>query len=145
MKFETCYVDVNPYLATGQQPVSLIERQLPQGHGTQGSLLRVTETGRCGTFWVPDGHLLASDSLSWSMTETGQYVRVPIEAYRTQEKALATLLGLALQIGMVAVDSLRQYTSDRPQVVTLLLGHECPVTEDGQAFRCFIGVAIRTK
>lgn len=146
MKFEVRYVDVSAYLAAGKQPVMMLERALAHGHEAKGGLFGSAEVGRPGAYWVPKSPILlstgVSEAITWSVTYTGAHVHVPIEAYRTNEKALANVVGLGVQIGLVAMDSLGQYTRERPTVVVLLIGHECQVVED--AFRCFVGMAIRT-
>lgn len=143
MKFDVRWLDVRTNLLTEQQPVYMLERPLLRGSDSKGGVFNVAEVARAGTFWVPQTPVVA-EQVSWVMTEIEQWVRVPIHAYRTNERALASIWGLGIQIGMASIESLRCYTQEIPLVATLVLGHEVTdMLSDTNAFRCYIGVAIQ--
>jgi hypothetical protein len=91
---------------------------------------------------VPTSPLNAPE-VQWSFTQTGDHVRVPVFAYKTRERAPATIWGTALQLGMRAVESLRQTTSHPLISCTLVLGDTCHDLADG--YRCYVGMTFRTK
>lgn len=143
MKTSVNWIDVTNHLATGQQPVVMLERPLLYGDDPRGPGFRVAQVARVGHFWAPQGPLVG-DAPQWALTREGQYVRVPVFAYRTAHRAASAILATGLEIGMAAVDTLRQYTGERPEEVTLVLGHECTDMPAESCFRCYVGVCIRT-
>jgi hypothetical protein len=144
--FNIQWVDVRPYLAAGQQPVFLLERPLLHGNSPRGGIFGIAEVAREGVFWVPNTDPVTTDG-GWTQTLTGAHVRIPVLAYRTQERAIAGIWGLGLQLGFAAMLKLRQRTEDMPESLHIVLGHECTdlASEGVDAFRCYVGIAIRTK
>lgn len=144
IQFVTKWLDVTPNLLTQQQPVFdvLVERE--RNHAGPRAWAGGSQIARPGEFWVPINGLL-EQQIQWSVSRSGEAVRVPVHAYKT-DRALASIWGLGVQIGMMAVDALRSKTQDRPLEVTLVIGHDCTDLSPAEdAFRCYIGVAIRTK
>lgn len=143
MNFTVHWIDVRPNVLSGQQPVFLLQRP---SHGTKGSTygFASAEVARLGEYWVPQAPVLSGDA--WSFTRTGELVRIPVHAYKTEQRAIASLWGLALQVGMAAMLELRNHTPDIPQEVTLVLGHECTdLYPAEEAFRGYVGLAFKTK
>lgn len=140
------WIDVRPNLSMGVQPVMVLERPLAHGDYAKGNLFNKAEIARVGHYWVAQSNVVGSgmDTL-WTLTRDGQYVRVPVFAYRTPQRAAAAILATGLEIGMAAIDGLRQHTSDRPLAVHLVLGHECTDLAPEDAYRCYVGIAIQTK
>ncbi len=140
--FNTQWVDVRPYLAQGQEPIFLLERPLLHGHSAKGGVFGIAEVARLGDFWVPTADPIRTDG-GWSLCKTGTHARVPILAYRTTERALSAIWGLGLQLGLAALAALRTKTPEPPTEMHMILGHEC--TDLTAGFRCYVGLAIRTK
>lgn len=142
--FNIQWVDVRPYLAVGQQPVFLLERPLLHGNSAKAGVFGIAEVARSGTFWVPEDDPIQADG-RWAVTKTGTHVRVPILAYCTKERALASIWGLGVQLGLASLASLRQHTSDAPTELHMILGHECTDLSPAglSAFRCYVGLAVR--
>ena len=140
------WINVQQSLAQGVQPVFLLERPLLHGSSAKGGVFGIAEVARVGDFWVPEDDPLTTSG-QWALTRSGSHCRVPILAYRTQERALGSIWGLGLQLGLAALASIRQHTDDPPVECHMILGHEC--TDLGplgvSAFRCYVGLAIRTK
>ncbi len=143
--FNTQWIDVRQHLASGQQPVFLLERPLLHGQSSKGGVFGIAEVARVGDYWVPEDDPITGDG-KWAVCRSGTHVRVPILAYRTQERALASIWGLGVQLGLAALASIRQHTSDPPTELHMILGHECSdLAPQFSAFRCYVGIAIRTK
>lgn len=145
MEWQFQWVDVRPYLAQGVQPVFMLERPLLHGHAAKGGVFGVAEVARTGTYWVPEDDPLTTDG-HWAVTKAGAHVRVPVLAYRTPERALASIWGLGVQLGAAAVASLARRTPARVLAAHLILGHECSdLTPHASAFRCYVGLAIQVE
>lgn len=139
------WLDVRPHLAQGQQPVVLVQRPLLHGESAKGGVFGIAEVARLGTYWVPEADVLTTDG-GWTFAKSGAHVRAPVIAYRTPERALASIWGLGIQIGVAALASLRARTDAVPTECHLLLGHECSdLSPHASAFRCYVGLAIRTE
>ncbi len=136
------WIDVTPYLLANEQPVFMLDR--PKAHNNPKVWAGNTQVAHMGEFWVPYGPII-SDNPEWSTTRTGPIVRVPVFAYKA-DRALSALWALGLQIGMAAIADLRHHSNDAPQSITLVLGNDCTDLLPAEAaFRCYVGVAIRTK
>lgn len=143
MKFDVQWCNVLPNLVTGIPPSFMLERELLHGTNPKGSVFNVAEVVRVGRFMVPQTPVLL-DQVKWAMTDSGQYVRVPIFAYRTNGRSLSEIWGLGIQIGLAAAESLRSIDPQPPKSAILVLGHECTDLSPEEAFRCYVGVAFRT-
>jgi hypothetical protein len=142
-EFVVHWIDVGPYLRSGQQPVFLLQRP---DHGTDRRTYGfvAADVARLGEFWVPQGPVL--DGFEWGVTRSGDMVRVPVHAYRTKQRALAAVWGLGLQVGMVALGDLVRRGLGMPKSVTLVLGHECTdLAPADDAFRCYAGMAFQVR
>ncbi len=146
MQFNVEWLDINPYLTSRQQPVFMIERPLPESAQgkVNGGVFLTAQVARTGRWFVPVSPLADEvENLEWSDTHTGDFVRVPVFAYRTKERAIASIWGTGLQFGMRALDGLRRCVQTPVESCTLVLGHECHDTND--AFRCYVGMAFKMK
>jgi hypothetical protein len=123
----------------GVPTVAAFERPLLHGDNPKEWGFKDAETSRTGEFWTPDGSLFSPD-LSWSMTDQGTYVRIPIVTYQTHTKALAALWGLGLELGAKGLASLAEQTRKTPRRLVLVLGNACP--EADAAFRASVGFSI---
>lgn len=138
---EVKWIDITPYLLTGEQPVYVMPR--PKAHNQPKAWAGSSQVSCIGDFWVVQGPLI--DNSEWTLTKTGDFVRIPVFAFKVN-RALASIWGLGIQIGMLAITELRNYTNDIPQSVILILGHDCTdLSPAEEAFRCYVGIAIRTK
>lgn len=143
MRFDVHWLDVNPFLTQHRQPMFALRRELAHGSEAKGGLFNVAEVARSGTYYVPTSDL-NKEQIEFSLVKSGEYVRIPIHAYRTTERALATILGTAIQLGISARDGLaRQYQVEVEHTV-LVLGHEVhDLLQNG--FRCYAGLAFKIK
>lgn len=141
------WFDVSEHLRQQQQPLVMIERPRVGGNARDphGDLFSVATVGRFGEFWVPEAPLLVPD-LKWSITAQGDFVRVPMHAYRTMAMAKGSIMATGVELGMRAIVSLSTKCPKPPAEITLVLGSEVHVvtTEEGnKVYRCYLGVAIR--
>lgn len=135
MEISVVWVDVRPFLAQGRQPVLMLKR--PKREGSVSAAVAAQ-----GEFWVPNDN---DGATQWQVTRSGDHVSVPINAYQTGQRALSSILLSGLEVGMRAVDSLREQIEDRPISATLALGSECTTLGPGDGYRIYVGIAIRTK
>lgn len=143
MEVDLSWIDVTPYLASGRQPFFPLPRD--KAHGGAKAWAGGTQIGTVGEFWVLQGDPLAGDA-PFAVVRSGDVVVVPVLAYRTAFRALPALFGLGLQIGLAAATQLRNHTRDVPKSACLVLGHDCTdLTPEADAFRCYVGLAFRTK
>jgi hypothetical protein len=101
---------------------------------------------RVGTYHVPTRAAL-DDDLAWAVTKSGQYVRVPLHAYRTRDRCLASVWGLGIQIGLAFLESFRSHHGENAvKSIVLVLGNDCTdmAYEGEQAFRAYAGLAVIT-
>jgi len=143
MKFDVQWCNVLPNLITGVPPSYVIERELLHGVNPHGSVFNVAEVSRVGRYVVPQTPVLI-ENIRWGVTNSDQYVRIPIFAYRTKGRSLSEIWGLGIQIGLAAAESLRSIDPLPPKSAVLVLGHECTDLSPEDAFRCYVGVAFRT-
>lgn len=142
LQFKVKWFDVTSGLLAQQQPVVLIERE--RNHNGQKAWAGGSQVGRPGDYWVPQG-AVTDENPQWASSHGGEAVRVPVVAYKT-DRSLAAIWGLGVQIGMMALSALRSKTQEPPLEVTLVIGHDCTDLSPAEdAFRCYIGIAIRTK
>ena len=147
MNTNIIWLDVTENLREGNQPVFMHERPLVHGNKPKGGLFNTAEVARTGEFWVPTTPVLDIDEIQWSKTACERYVRVPLHAYRTRDRALASVFVAGLEIGTRAMASLALRYKQEPQDITLIVGHECTdlISQGVSQFRCYVGLAIRTK
>ena len=146
MDFKLHWHSVNENLKRGIQPLVMIERPCVGGNARDphGDLFSVAKVGRTGEFWVPVSHLLMPD-VQWSLTVQGEYVKVPLFAYRTPQKARGAIFAVGVELGMRAMLSLCKKSPKPPIEVTLIMGSEVHTiaTDAGEVYRAYLGIAIR--
>jgi len=139
------WFDVAPFIAAKRQPSIMIERELIRGDDPKGGIFNVAEVARRGEFWVPSSPLTDDlDTVEWSTTKDGEYVRVPVHGYKTNERALASILACGVSLGLRGVESFQRRTQKHVGQVVLVLGNECTdlLTEQQNNFRCYLGLAV---
>ena len=141
MKIHTTYLDVDPYLAKGEQPIWFLERPLLHGNQPNAGVFNTTEIARRGTFWVPGNP--DQRPIEWSMVNQGQYVRVPIWAIRTSGPIASEIPQYGLVYGVRLMDSLREHTRDPVLELVLFMGENVHALSDG--YRFYVGLAFKTK
>ena len=135
------WVDVTESLRRSVQPIMVLERSPihTQGKAWSGP----SEVARTGEFVVPDSPV-TDNVIKWVTTVSGNFVRVPLHAYKTNvPDSVSALFGLGLQLGLQAAGQLAQQKIV-PIHVTLVLGHECHRMADG-IYRGYVGFSFRTK
>lgn len=138
------WFDVTPFVVSQSQPTVHLRRE-PANDGSKpwaGS----TQLGSISEYWVATGGLMGEQPAEFSLTRTGETVRVPMFAYRTGHLAMPALFGLGVQIGLAAIADLRHHTRDEPKVAHLVIGHQCTDLRPAEeAYRCYIGIALQTR
>lgn len=143
MRFDVKWIDVSKNLTRGDQPVFLLERPLLHGTDERGALFSSGKVARVGSYWVPQSSLIGESEVEWGLTKSDQYVRIPVWAYRTTVRSLSAIFAVGMEIGMRAIASLKYRIRADPTIVTLVLGHEITDLPAENAFRCYVGMAIR--
>lgn len=138
------WFDVTPFVVSGDQPTVHLRRE-PVNDGSK-PWAGTTQRGSDSEYWVATGGFFGGEPAEFSLTRTGETVRVPMFAYKTQHMALPALFGLGVQIGLAAVADLLHHTRDQPKVAHLVIGHQCTDLRPAEeAFRCYIGIALQTR
>lgn len=139
------WVDVAANLEDGNQPVVLIERELVHGDEPKGNLFSVAEVARLGSFWVATAPLISADNdPKWSLTAKDKYVRVPVNAYLTAERAKSHILATGLEIGVRATMSYLEKVGKAPEELILIIGIQVDdLAPERNHFRCYVGVAFK--
>jgi hypothetical protein len=137
------WLDLTANLQQGIMPVHLIER--PPIHDQGKAWAGSTEIARDGEFYVPQLDCYRLDPL-WVVTKSGTHVRVPVHGYLTRARSLAAIFGVGLEIGLAFMESFRNHSTAAVQEVHLVLGNDCTdlALEGRDAFRCYVGLAIKT-
>lgn len=137
------WIQIGFSLLSEQMPIHVIER--PPMHEQAKAWSGGTEVAREGTYHVPQLDAFQVDP-RWARTATGRYVRIPVSAYRTSSRSLASIWGLGLQVGMAFLDAFRSHNVEEIKQLTLVLGDDCTdlAPQGFDAFRCYVGVAIKT-
>ena len=117
MEFVNKFIDVDDHIKSKQQPTYLMDLAGGREYHTPVSSL-------------------VEDDIKWSITRTGDKVRIPIFAYRTKEKFNISIWGLGLQCGMRALSALGK----EPESVVLVFGDKCHEFEDG--YRVYLGLTM---
>jgi hypothetical protein len=142
LKHTVLWIATDAYVQAHEQPVYFHER--PVAH-KQKMGYAAAETARLGEFWVPYKPVLSADEdLDWSLTRTGDKVAIPVNAYKVN-RALGSLFGFGIQVGVNALRNLQQRTKDTPTELILVVGQECTDLYPEPFYRCFLGLGIRTK
>lgn len=144
MQFVSKWVDVTKHLISGEAPTYLLER--PLAHGQAKAWAGTTEIGRIGEFWTPRSPIVAGSDMQWGLTKTGEFVRIPVHAYRISSAAPSVLIAFGMQLGILAVEALRDHTLTVIEEATLLLGDTChTIDEEPGVLRCYAGITFRLK
>jgi hypothetical protein len=136
------WIDVGPHLAAGQQPVFMLPRPPLHDPEVRATLVGPAQDAWAGEFWVARGSL--ADNPSWTVVRHGEFVMVPVHAYRTAGRGLAALFACGLQLGAQAALTFLEHARQRPQELVLVLGHDCSDLAAEDALRGYVGVAFRT-
>lgn len=127
MEFHVEWADIDEYVRSRQQPVCVAKR---------GVFL----------YQVPHGSWMEPHGVQWTPVETGDYVRIPMWAYKlplpavaAREQVLAVVFSLGLQIGMRAAAACPVLPAHR---VILYLSRDCHDLSPEDAVRCYIGMAF---
>jgi hypothetical protein len=143
MKFDLHWFDVSSYLASGQQPSAMLPRPL----GDNPSAITRNQVRR-GTFWVPQSPIIAGQRVAWSVTQAGDNVRIPINAYQVPYVEEAGLVAIGAEIGMRALTNLLLAKNLRPSPdydITLVMGKQVDTLPDNKGRRIYVGMSIRTE
>lgn len=142
MRFTLHWFDVAPYRDGSVAPQFTIERPLPSGRSANAAgMFAAGEVSRLGEFWVPTLSIYSARQ-EWSVTKSGQYVRVPILAYRTKGRTLPHILATGLSLGLEVLRT-AEFDTSRIGEITIVLGNECTDLAADEAFRCYVGMAFR--
>lgn len=142
MRFSVRWIDVEAGLLTGIQPTFMLRR----GDGLPDS----SEDHR--SYWVPqrdllgdfsssprDGPAVASGGHDWSVCRSGEFVRVPLFAYRTVHHSKPGVLCLGAELGMRALAAFG--TRGTVCECILVVGSECTdLRPKLDACRCYMTV-----
>lgn len=143
INYDVHWIDVSPFLISGEQPIYLLPRL--KLHNESKAWAGSTQIANTGEFWVPHGPILPGNNFDWAFTRTGDLVRIPVFAYKVN-RALASIWALGLQVGMSSIINFRENTKESINSVILVLGNSCTdLLPNEDAFRCYIGIAVRTK
>lgn len=144
MEFNVKWLDLSNLIAAQTMPVGLLKRK--RNHAGDKPWSGTTEIAFVGEYWTLDAPLFGAQPPGMSVTIIGEVVRIPMFAYRTQYRSLASIFGLGLQIGVASVAELRKYTSDVPTTAHLVLGSDCTDLGPGEdGYRCYVGISLQTK
>lgn len=122
MKFIDEYINVDRHLETKQQPVFLMDFTPGKEYHTAVSSL-------------------ASDDIEWSISRSGDKVRIPIFAYRTSKELGTSVWSAGLHCGLRAIHSWGiERWGDDPESVVLVFGDTCHEVEDG--YRVYLGLTM---
>lgn len=150
MRLQVKWIDVNDHLRQGIQPVFILKRS--KMHDNPKAWAGPSKVG-LGQYWVAQEPAQGIQTvrteedavIGLSRVSGGEVVRIPVLAFRTRERAQSAILAVGLEIGMAAVCELRNHVPDTPFEATLVLGNECHDLYPEPAFRCYVGLALRTK
>lgn len=144
LTFKVRWVDVQDFVAHRVQPAVFVPREA--AHSQPKAWTGATQVGTSGTDWVLMGGALNNDKMDFSPVRTEDVLRVPLVGYVTARRTLSDLIGLGVQIGMSAVVGVRCLTDETPDMVHLILSHECvDLAPAADGFQFYVGIAIHTE
>ena len=117
MKFIDKYINVDQHIERKQQPVFMLEFDPAKEYDVATSSI-------------------ATEDSEWSISRSGDKVRVPVFAYRTVEKMDTSVWGAGIQCGLRALHS----WGDKPDSVVLIFGDKCHEVEGG--YRVYLGFVM---
>lgn len=143
LTYDIKWVDLAPHLAAAEQPAYMYPR--PALHAGGQARVGTSDVARTGRFHVPKYALLSAATPAWAVTQGGDMVRIPVWAFRTTNRSEAAVWGLGIQVGIEAVAALAKAGVREPvtQVVLVLGGTVTDLAPD-DAYRCYVGIALRT-
>lgn len=144
MDYKIHRIDPVPNLNAGIQPVYFIERELLHGDKAKGDTFSQAQVARVGTYWTPK-HSLLGPPQNWSVTRDGQYVAVPVLAYRSEYFGLPAILQNGLILGAAAMDQYRQITNEVPLILHIVYGSECTPLPTENSYRCYVGFSVQSR
>jgi hypothetical protein len=145
MDFALHWYDVTLDLQRRTQPIISLERPHVGNRVTgHGDIFANSSPGREGEFWVPFKPI-NQEPIEWSLTTTGELVRVPMHAYQIAQPSKALIFGLGMELGMRAGMAFANKSFKPPKLVTLVLGTKVDLIDapDGQKYVCYAGLAIQ--
>jgi hypothetical protein len=138
MEIRVFWFGVNASLAAGKPPVFAYERPLARGRD-DGTVFSHAQVARVGKYLTPKAPLTSQDP-EWTVTADGQFVMIPVSAYRTHVRSQAAVFGLGLELGLRAAT---RTLAGRVTGVVLVLGDDVTELEDG--VRCYVGLALQVE
>jgi|TARA_R110000824_G_scaffold82768_15_gene207525 hypothetical protein len=127
MEFVNKFISVERHVGSGEQPIYLMD------YG--GKYVYHTLTSP----------ISSAESPEWSITDSGDKVRVPIFAYKSGKEPDSGLFGYGIQLGIEALE-LAKPTGHFPHHVVLVLGIEChdlaEAEEGEEAHRVYVGISF---
>ena len=144
MDFKIHWIDPSENLASGIQPVLFIERELLHGDKKKGDVFNQAEVARTGTYWTPKQSLLGPPQ-PWGMTRDGQYVHVPVLAYRSEFFGPSAIFQTGLLLGAAVMDQFKMVSAEQPITLHIVLGTDCTPLPTENAYRCYAGFSVQTR
>lgn len=144
LTYDVQWVDITANLAIAQQPMYFHPRPLAHKHGNP-AWTKATEVARFGKYWTPQTTLLSPEKpTEWAFCHSGDAVRIPMWAFKTESRGEASVWALGIKVGIDAITSLRQVTSEIPKQIVLVLSDRVTDLHPENSIRCYVGVAVRT-
>lgn len=145
MRFTSHWLDITENIQTKTQPVYIMERSLPFGGERKRDFQSSSTLSRVGAFWVPTSPVMPEVDIAWSLTKTGEFVRVPITGYETAAANPACLSAHGVQLGLLAMESLSKKTSREVIEVHMVLGTQIYQMPGQNKYIHGLGLAFRVK
>ena len=140
MNFDIEWINISENIKSRTQPIVIFKRPGVGGRHVKEKMFTAASLGRVGDFIVPVSDLL-QPQIEWSVTTSGDSVRVPVFAYTTTAKAKGSLLATGLELGFRAAMAVPIPPSRDLSGVKLFMHREVHVIDN--VYRCYLGVAIR--
>ena len=124
IKFVNKFIEVEDYVHSGVQPIFLMDYDPTYVYSTLTSPVNSQED-------------------TWSITENGDKVRIPVFGYKSGKEPDSGLFGFGLQLGMQAITLIKRPFTH----VVMVLGVERhDLSEDGdEAYRVYAGISFARK
>ena len=127
MKFNVQWFDASTHVGSGEQPAAIVKIARPFKE-----------------FWVAQSQAFDDEGV-WSIVVSGDYLRVPVFAYKTAQPTLETVFGVGVEIGVSLMRQLDE-RADRISEAVLVLGKTCDdMRPEEEAYRTFVGAAFKLK
>jgi len=144
MNFNLHWIDVSEALQKQVQPRAILERPQVGGknRAANAGIFGTARVGRQGEFWVPS-NAITEPAIKWEVTNQGDHVSIPLNAYRTPEQAKGWLVAAAMEHGLRAGFDLGRRCHKQPVEITLVLGHKVDAVEEG--YRFYLGLSVQVE